>query len=840
MLTFPTTRSRFDQTIICPKYTTNIRGVIKEYIKDDNYSIVLFYIGPEVSIFRICSIISIPTEHGALAHHSFSCLELFFLCEKHLSHLQSIKMEVFGESEKLIGISAYVSRHEGFAAAVKARYSDFIVHEVNIEGEMARLVSLENNLKITASSDEKEEDQLISDRKRSLSICDDLNETKRNKLDDENNKNSDTQSNLNSTSDPLKEIQIRLTHLVEEKIAKQVVELIRHWESCQEEEDMQAKQHAKYITLPLIQDKDTRKAIHILIKSDLMKPFALADTIDKHVRIWHRRFEKEMPNYGKFEHNAAHEKRLKDKWPKDRPDYLQFVLYKENIDTATAAKDIARIVRLKSPKGNNPKWKHQKHNKGGTMGYAGMKDKRGVTSQFCTVYRKTPEEMKVLNKDRNQNTSSQQYGGGNSNIGGGALMRVGQFKYVESDLRIGSLRGNRFDVVLRNVCLVNSIDTPNEERVTTTTRILRTAAQSLKETGFINYFGMQRFGKFIDTHLVGIAALNGKFEEACDIIMRVKSLEHEKNVNARNTWANRFVGINMEDERSVKDAEMKSAKIVAAELGRFMNCEQSIVNSLSRYPREYKRAFGSITRQMRSMFFHAYQSFLWNKMASHRISELGSKDVCLGDLVLIEDSDHENSGLKGKVVKEVDQDDIELCKYKITDVVIPLVGTRVQYPTNSNGTYLNELLAQDGLSKESFANVDDHNLVLGGDYRRLICKPSDFDFEIKLYKDPLQPLIQTDLMSLHSVPLDCVDVTNQADSTLHADDKHLIGLKIGFTLPPSSYATVLLRELTKRPTSSDYQSELQLEGDCEAVVGKKTTDKIKSKSTKITIGATLK
>lgn len=751
-------------------------------------------------------------------------------------------MEVFDESEKLIGISAYVTKHEGFAAAVKARYSDFIVHEVNIQGEMARLISMESNLK---GEDTTTRDNFITDGKRSMTISeDDLNDPKRKKLNDENHKLPDTPSNLNSSTASLQEIQTKLTHLVGEEIAKQVVELIRHWESCQEEkgeEQDQSNQHAKFITLPLIQDKDTRKEIHMLIKSDLMKPFVVADTLDKHVRIWHRKFEKEMPNYGKFEHNAAHEKRLKDKWPKDRPDYLQFVLYKENIDTATAAKDIARIVKLKSPQGNNPKWKQQKH-KGGSMGYAGMKDKRGVTSQFCTVYRKTPEQMMVLNQDRNQGTNKDQHGGGNSNTCGGALMRVGHFRFVESDLRIGSLRGNRFDVVLRNVCLANSMDIPSEEVVTRTTQVLRVAAQSIKDTGFINYFGMQRFGKFIDTHLVGIAALNGNFEEACDIIMRVKSHEHERNVNARTAWANRFVGINMEDERSVKDAEMKAAKSVAAELGRFMNCEQSIVNSLSRFPRDYKRAFGSITRQMRSMFFHAYQSFLWNKMASQRISELGSKDICLGDLVLVEDSDHENSGLKGKVVKEVDQDDIEMCKYKITDVVIPLVGTKVQYPTNTNGTYLDDLLAQDGLSKDSFANVDDQNLVLGGDYRKLICKPSDFDFEIKLYKDPLQPLVQTDLMSLHNVSLDCLDVTNQDDSTLHSNDKLLIGLKIGFTLPPSAYATVLLRELTKRPTSADYQSELLLEGDCEADVGKKTAEKKKtmSKSTKITIGASFK
>ena len=35
----------------------------------------------------------------------------------------------YDELERQVGISSYVSSHEGFAAVVKARYSDCIVHE---------------------------------------------------------------------------------------------------------------------------------------------------------------------------------------------------------------------------------------------------------------------------------------------------------------------------------------------------------------------------------------------------------------------------------------------------------------------------------------------------------------------------------------------------------------------------------------------------------------------------------------------------------------------------------------------------------------------------------------
>ena len=35
----------------------------------------------------------------------------------------------YDDLERKFGISAYASPHEGFAAVVKARYSDFVVHE---------------------------------------------------------------------------------------------------------------------------------------------------------------------------------------------------------------------------------------------------------------------------------------------------------------------------------------------------------------------------------------------------------------------------------------------------------------------------------------------------------------------------------------------------------------------------------------------------------------------------------------------------------------------------------------------------------------------------------------
>lgn len=52
------------------------------------------------------------------------------LASTHTKSDRNINMtDRFDGIEKKFGIAAYASPHEGFAAVVKARYSDFVVHE---------------------------------------------------------------------------------------------------------------------------------------------------------------------------------------------------------------------------------------------------------------------------------------------------------------------------------------------------------------------------------------------------------------------------------------------------------------------------------------------------------------------------------------------------------------------------------------------------------------------------------------------------------------------------------------------------------------------------------------
>ena len=110
--------------------------------------------------------------------------------------------------------------------------------------------------------------------------------------------------------------------------------------------------------------------------------------------------------------------------------------------------------------------------KTGIFGYAGTKDRRAVTTQWVSVYRVRAEKLQDLNASLRN-------------------LCVGNFKYCKEPLKLGSLSGNHFVVTLRNV-------TGEQDKI-------EEGLDSLKVNGFINYFGLQRFGTTsVPTHKIGV------------------------------------------------------------------------------------------------------------------------------------------------------------------------------------------------------------------------------------------------------------------------------------------------------------------------------------------------
>lgn len=133
-----------------------------------------------------------------------------------------------------------------------------------------------------------------------------------------------------------------------------------------------------------------------------------------------------------------------------------------------------------------------------------------------------------------------------------------------------------------------------------------------------------------------------------------------------------------------------------------------------------------VPRNVRLMYIHAYQSLIWNEMVSRRIATHGLK-LCEGDLVLVDETateeiiddeveddddkkdeilDNDNtqettntSRFQG-MVKALTKTDIESNKYTIFDMVLPLPGHDITYPSNECAQWYEERLKQDELSSE--------------------------------------------------------------------------------------------------------------------------------------------
>lgn len=592
----------------------------------------------------------------------------------------------------------------------------------------------------------------------------DQEESRKRKRDDENDIKPDM---------TWPELEQELKSLTDGSAAETAISFLRKVQDAKSDADIGDQ---RYVQLPPANDKDKRRDLHQWIRNRLSF-CARADTIsgsedtpeDKIIRIWHVRFEKEMPNYKAFENNRSAKHSSDNQRPPKGMKFLKFVLYKENMDTGIA------INQLQRQSGKQRKLR---------IGYAGNKDKRGVTSQFVTAPANTP--IHLLCKCNDYNSKSQ--GGGNTKDSGVSVLRVGNFQYVENDLRLGSLQGNRFEVALRNITAQDESGKPSRD-------LLEKAVESIRSNGFVNYFGMQRFGKFHDTHLTGIEIIKGNFEKAVDIIMSPKSGERESIQRAREAWKKRFDDVTS-DER--KTAEKKVAEKLVRDFQRGMTSELAILQSLARFPLDYKRAFSCIPKTLRMMFVHAFQSFLWNAAVSARLRQ--DPEVQVGDLVFAEGYQPDRD--THATVKVLSQADIDGAKYSILDVVFPLFGYKSVLPSNTSGEILESLMADQGITREMLKKLEDRDFNCPGDYRKIICKASDVTCRIINYSDPLQPLIQTDLMKVNNVDIEASEAEN--------DSNGLLGMTISFTLPSSAYATIFLRELMKRPTSSEYQSKLSL------------------------------
>ncbi|XP_021742225.1 multisubstrate pseudouridine synthase 7-like [Chenopodium quinoa] len=655
-----------------------------------------------------------------------------------------------------VGILCYISHLPGFRGILKQRYSDFIVNEVDLDGNVVHLTSLHVSPELAENKEE------IVAEKSDKSYTEEI-ESFRLLVGDED-------------ADRLKELIEKISAGVDHDISP--------------------------LVLSPSSDKVHRTAVHNFFKEKLK--FLVTDTIDgpkdssKCIRV--------RPNSSGNQNNGRNFRKRKDRnekpfdkrgshdWPEHLGKFLRFHLYKENKDTQEVLRLIGKML------GVQPK----------SFGFSGTKDKRSVSTQQVTMFKQRASKLASLNAKL---------------IG----IKLGDFCYVREGLQLGQLFGNRFTITLRGVT-ADSEDT------------IKASADALGKHGFINYFGLQRFGSgSIPTHLIGAALLRGEWKAAIDMILDPREGEREA-------------------VRKIREQYKESNNVDGAlrRLPHHMVAERSILLCLKKSPGNYQQALKAIPRTMRMMYVHSYQSYLWNHAASVRLQKYGADSVVVGDLVYckedsgeiitapngseediidevdnisnLEDIEVDVPDEKIFSVKAVDEEDLLKQKYTIDDVVLPLPGSRVMYPANAVADVYHDLAKKDNISlTESVHNVKEFSITsMTGAYRRVFQKPIDFEWEVLKYTDASTPLAETDLDILAktepAIKYQKVDKTNGSNSC-NAPDKCKDGtpdntesdgpnqatqtaLKLSFTLPSSCYATMAIRELLKTSTSVAFHKTL--------------------------------
>lgn len=421
--------------------------------------------------------------------------------------------------------------------------------------------------------------------------------------------------------------------------------------------------------------------------------------------------------------------------------YLHFTLYKDNRDTMDAVSQIARLLRVKPQ----------------AIGYAGTKDRRASTVQRCSVRYQRKTAMAGLN---------------------GKLWGIstGDYQYQDDAIHLGQLLGNEFVITLKN-CQMSDQDPSSSpaERLSRLKTNVESALAHMAAHGWINYFGHQRFGTHdLGTHQVGKLILGDDFEGAVHAL-----LQYDPEMASKAEAGEVPEEPSKRDECIRHQACMlfrtgqdlgKAAKIIP----RRYAGESCLLRHLTRMGKHSSRDFAGaithITRGLRSMYLHAYQSYVWNHAASHRFSLHGAA-VVKGDLVICDvgsqplasqreqdqdgddiinpAEDDEDAPLRARPLTE---EEAVSGQYTIHDVVLPSPGYDVIYPDNEVGDFYKEFMGRPengGLDPLQMRRLR-REFSLPGRYRKLMQKfLSSPSVQVSRYADDTEQMHPTDLDLIH-------------------------------------------------------------------------------------------
>jgi tRNA pseudouridine13 synthase len=357
------------------------------------------------------------------------------------------------------------------------------------------------------------------------------------------------------------------------------------------------------------------------------------------------------------------------------------------------------------------------------INFAGTKDKRAIATRLMSIHGISSDKL--------------------SNI----KIKNVKFENVyrsESSVRIGNLVGNQFEITIRNISKeIKLIDIEN---------IVNFISDY---GGFPNFYGIQRFGIIRPiTHVVGRYIVKDDFESA---VMT-------------------YIGNPMEgeDEESFKlRGRLEKTKNFSEALTSYpenLNYEKAILNKLVNNPKNYIGAIKELPKNLLTMFIYAYQSYLFNKILSERITrKIPFNRAIVGDMILpIRRGIIDNNAIR------VTESNIDKVNYQISKkkayVSGILFGSETVYSDGEIGEIEHKIIDDEKIDPRDFIIPDIPRISSYGSRHPLISNVDNIEYNLS------------------------VDEFNK--------DKNKLVLK--FELKKGCYATSMLREFMKADNIKNY------------------------------------
>ena len=382
--------------------------------------------------------------------------------------------------------------------------------------------------------------------------------------------------------------------------------------------------------------------------------------------------------------------------------------------------------------------------------FSGTKDKKAITTQLMVVDAtiKRVEEVEI------------------SDVEIEILGRTHQ------KVAMGAHSANRFTIVVRGCVNENGEPLDAKEAMSRALLIREMMEESLGSGIFPNWVGPQRFGSLRPvTPEVGRFVLDDDYESAVSTYLGMQGLfEDKETYEFRKMW------------RETGDAQA-CLEIIPKHLG----YERSMLESYIDSPENHVKSFTTLPRNLQLMMVHSLQSMAFNHVLAHRLeSGLPLAEPIIGDVVAPMSSEGKIDAGKSALVDETNLERcIRNCSFRRLSVTGPLPGVTGSMSVGEPGKIESQVFSELKLDDIDWNVTEIPRLTTNGTRRPYASIFDEFSIE--------------DAPILDAESLD----SRWAEGPRKGETWHPEGacLRFRFTLPPGTYATVLMREFMKSPSS---------------------------------------